>query len=265
MIHALLGESIDIHGGGIDLVFPHHENEIAQGEGCSDQTYCRYWMHNEFINLKDQKMSKSLGNVISGRSFMEKYHPEILKFIMLSSHYRTLININDERISHALSGLARIYKALREASLVTQKGGEISPALTEAFEKHDAAIVDALNDDFHTGEMIAHIYEVVRVFNAQNKTAFATAKAFREWVCRWGRLASLFQENPATFLQKLDDILIEQKGLVREEIEALVTQRKEARQSRNWEKADEIRHRLKDMGVEIHDGAGESSWEMIKY
>lgn len=115
MIRNLLGESIDIHGGGIDLIFPHYENEIAQGEGCCDYKYCNYWMHNNFINLKDQKMSKSLGNVITARSFMDKYYPEILKFVMLSAHYRTMLNVNEEKIEQTVSGLARVYKALRDA------------------------------------------------------------------------------------------------------------------------------------------------------
>ncbi len=276
MIRSLLGESIDIHGGGIDLIFPHHENEIAQGEGCCDQKYCRYWMHNEFINLKDQKMSKSLGNVITGRSFMQKYHPEILKFIMLSSHYRTLLNINEERIDNAISGLARVYKALREASQTlqhseVQKQGNVYKTLSQAFEKHDHRIIKALNDDFNTGEMMANIYEVVRVFNAQNTSkklkdpnALASASAFQGWVLKWGQLAALFQEEPAIFLQELDGILIKEKDLDKAKIEELIAKRKTARESKDWKKSDEIRDQLKEMGIEIHDSPQGTTWEIAK-
>ena len=112
MIKSILGDTIDIHGGGIDLTFPHHECEIAQGEGCSDKTYCNYWIHNNFINMGDEKMSKSLGNIISGRAFMDQYHPEILKYAFLSAHYRTVLTVSDDKILQTVSALNRIYSSL---------------------------------------------------------------------------------------------------------------------------------------------------------
>ena len=261
MINCLLGESIDIHGGGIDLIFPHHENEIAQGEGASAKQYCRYWMHNQFVNLKDQKMSKSLGNVITARAFMEKYHPEILKFIMISSHYRSILNIDQQKIDHAITGLARVYKALEIAYGYEESKGNIK----ETFDKYDEIIAKALNDDFNTGEMMASIYEVVRIFNAlSTKEKKQTAQSFKQWILGWGKLSSLFQEHPRTFLNQLDEMLINIKGLDKNKIEKLVEQRKEARKAKDWEKSDLIRQQLKDMGVEVHDHLSQSSWEIAK-
>jgi cysteinyl-tRNA synthetase len=275
MIRTLLGESIDIHGGGIDLIFPHHENEIAQGEGCTHQKYCSYWMHNNFINLKDQKMSKSLGNVIKGRDFMDKFHPEILKFVMLSAHYRTMLNINEEKIEQTISGLARIYKALRDAqtleSLSTVEAGKTTKALATAMQTGEARIKKALNDDFNTGEMMAQIYEVVRLFNSQNilkkvkdPQALATAIEFQSWVRRYGKLSALFQQDPTEFLKELDTILIKEKNIDVSHVEELVSKRVQARKDKDWSASDQFRDQLDKMGIEIHDAGDSTSWEVRK-
>lgn len=276
MIRAILGESIDIHGGGIDLIFPHHENEIAQGEGCSDHQYCKYWMHNNFINLKDEKMSKSLGNVITARSFMDKYHPEILKFVMLSSHYRSMLNVNEEKIAQSISGLARVYRALKDANDFLSNSsaadnGSVFKELKTAIESKSAKIKKALNDDFNTGEMMANIFEVVRTFNAQNvlkklkdPNAKASAKEFIAWIQEWGQVSALFQEDPANILKNLDDILLLEKGLSRDEIDSLIKERNLARDNKDFAKSDEIRDQLAKMEIAIHDGLNGTEWEVKK-
>lgn len=271
MIQTILGDTIDIHGGGIDLIHPHHENEIAQGEGRTGCLYCRYWMHNNFINMKDEKMSKSLGNVISARSFMDKYHPEILKFVMLSSHYRSMLNINDEKILGALSGLGRIYTALLSARQVAQAGSaKMNPDFAKLLKDMDQKIETALNDDFNTGEVMAAIYEVVRAFNAlgaakkaKDAVIQATANAFLGWIGEKGALMALFQEEPVAMLQHLDDVLIAEKGLDVMKIEGLVAKRQQARTDKNWALSDEIRDELLAMGVELQDGApGARAWSI---
>jgi len=275
MIKALLGDSIDIHGGGIDLIFPHHENEIAQGEGCSGKKYCNFWMHNNFINLKDQKMSKSLGNFITARSFMDKYHPEILKYVMLSAHYRSMLNVNEEKIDQTVSALARVYKALREADRFIADseldGGNTYKAVAQAMTTADARITKALNDDYNTGEMMANIFEVVRLFNAQNiakkkkdANALATAKEFKAWVGKWANVSALFLEDPDTFLRELDQILIREKGIDPEQVEDLIAQRNSAREQKDWAKSDEARDKLVELGIEIQDGEQGTSWEVKK-
>ena len=274
MIQSILGDTIDIHGGGIDLIFPHHENEIAQGEGRTCKCYCTQWMHNNFINLNDEKMSKSLGNIVTARAFMEKYNPEILKYLMLSSHYRVLFNLNEEKISQVLSGLSRIYMALGDALNISQDSEEVDQVdkhFAELTKGADKKIKESLDDDFNTPEVMAHIFEIVRAFNsmnlvkkkrnAQNK---ATSKYFYDWICEKGELMSLFQEPPAKFLASIDDILIREKNIDVENVESLIKERNDARDSKDFARADEIRDELTQMGVMIMDGVEGRGWELDK-
>lgn len=271
MIRALLGNSIDIHGGGIDLIFPHHENEIAQGQGCSGEKYCNVWMHNNFINFKDEKMSKSLGNVITARSFMDTYHPEILKFSMLSAHYRSHLNINSERIEQSIAGLTRVYKALQVANEFIEQssleGGSPYKALVVAMTSSDAQIKKALNDDFNTGEVMSSIFEVVRVFNGQNilkkkkdANAFATANAFTAWIKKWSDVTALFNQDPSDFLSELNAILVREKKIDVAQVEKLIETRAQARVDKDWAKSDIARDKLTSLGIEIQDGDGETTW-----
>ena len=168
MVKSILGDSIDIHGGGVDLQFPHHENEIAQSEACNCVKYCNYWVHNEFINFGAEKMSKSLGNIITARNFMEKYNPEILKYLFLSAHYRTQMGITDDKLSQTISALNRIYSAIELAQITVDQVD--APAIADAgFDKKlvefDNKIKKSLNDDFNTAEMISFIFEsILRCF-----------------------------------------------------------------------------------------------------
>lgn len=208
MIRKHLGEEIDIHGGGMDLIFPHHENEVAQSEGCTGKPFVKYWLHNNMLNFGGAKMSKSLGNVRSGRSFMDEYHPEIFKYMMMSVHYRSVSDFSEESIENNIRGLARIYSAMALAeSLIesandAEKGylqNELNQArggvggsrsrsgadglAQEQFEKAKVQISDfqksidlawtqiqeSLNDDFGTPEAFARLFEITRLFNQQAK------------------------------------------------------------------------------------------------
>ena len=273
MIQALLGDTIDIHGGGIDLIFPHHENEIAQGEGRTGKCYCNTWVHNEFINLSDEKMSKSLGNVITGRSFMDKWHPEILKYLFLSVHYRSQLAINDDKIRGAISALARIYSSLKNAGdvLSFEGGGVVNKAFAQTMSQHDAKIKKYMDDDFNTGEVMASVFEVVRGFNALNLQKKAkdinskpTAEAFLAWMKKYGDLMALFGQVPSKFLLELDDILIADRKLDRAKIEELVAKRNEAREAKDWAAADQFRDELSAMGIELQDGNPDRQWSVSK-
>lgn len=274
MIQSLLGETIDIHGGGIDLIFPHHENEIAQGEGATGCKYCNYWVHNNFINFKDQKMSKSLGNVIRGREFMDRYHPEVMKYLMLSSHYRAMLSLSEDKITQTISALARVYSALEQAfDILTEPN--ITPtkpidSFTKLLAQSDEAIAHALNDDFNTVEVMAAIFEVVRTFNAQNfhkkrkdPIAHATIIAFKDWLQEQGKMMALFQEDPKTMLKALNDIMVKEKNIDVAKVEELLTQRNLAREQKDWAKADQYRDQLKEMGVEFQDGAEGTTWRVL--
>ena len=269
MIKALLGDTIDIHGGGIDLIFPHHENEIAQSEGCNCTKYCNYWIHNEFINFGAEKMSKSLGNIITARNFMDKYHPEILKYLFLSAHYRTQMSITDDKLLQTISALNRIYTALKLAGdTVTQveAAGKVDKNFQAKLTELDQKITDSLNDDFNSAEMISFIFEGVRAFNSlgfaqkqkRNSTHKGCSEVFIDWMKKYGEMSALFNDDPSTILDALDDILIEMKGIDRHAVENLIKARAAAREAKDWKQADEIRAQLSSMDIELLDGQAKS-------
>ncbi len=254
MIREIFPEGLDIHGGGIDLIFPHHENEIAQGEACCSQTYSRYWIHNNFINFGREKMSKSLGNTVLARDFMDKTHPEVLKFLFFSVHYRSPMTIDDDRIWQALGALERIYLALEEAVEVEKTQALVSDAnYSKYLGESEAKIADALDDDFNSAGALSVLFEVVRDFNGL-KTKNGAAKLFREWIITQGKLFSLFSQPVVSFLENLQNIGLDILDVKREDVDSKIEQRMEARQEKDFETSDQIRDELAEIGIEVHDG-----------
>lgn len=274
MIRELLGDKIDIHGGGLDLIFPHHENEIAQSEGASGEPFVRYWMHNNMLNFGSQKMSKSLGNIKTAREFLAQYDGEILKFLLLSSHYRSVADFSEKQIMGSIAGLARIYSALALADSLIEgapEGGKVAPAVQKAIDDGTVAIRAALDDDFNTPEAFAAVYVAIRAFNSQYRRgqkssadARATAMAFREWVTARGALMSLFQEPAEGYLRLLDDRLLEKKSIKRKDVDVIVAERSAARAAKDWAKSDELRDKLLAMGIAIQDAPTGTHWEVQK-
>lgn len=276
MIRSIFGDTIDIHGGGSDLVFPHHENEIAQSEGASGQPFVRYWMHNNMLTFGEKKMSKSLGNIMTVREFLENYNGEILKFMLLQAHYRSLSEFSDKTIHLAIAALARIYSALNLAEKTIAAGagvtaGQVTKNFAAALKEADEAVASALNDDFNTPEVFAAIFNLVRAFNTQIRMGqkvtpevLATAQAFQAWVHDKGSMMSLFQEPPAEYLRLLDDMLLEQKGLERAKIDELVQARSEVRAAKDFKKSDELRDQLVQMGIALQDTPQGTLWEVAK-
>lgn len=279
MIQTLIGETVDIHGGGIDLIFPHHENELAQGEGRTGKAYCNHWVHNEFVNLKGEKMSKSLGNVITGRSFMDRYHPEILKYLYLSVHYRTRFDISEEKIFGVMAALHRVYQALfvaqqvlesscQEASSQELQAQAQNSKCQQFYSSLTQKQSQALDDDLNTGEAMAALFDGIRYFNGlnllkklKNPTSQAQAYAFKNWVTSFGSLMALFEQPPEQFLDQLTDIALREKEVSKEQVEQLVEQRIKARAEKNWQQADEIRDQLDQMGIALVDGS-RRGWEV---
>ena len=277
MIQEVFGDSIDIHGGGMDLIFPHHENEVAQSEGATGKPFVKYWMHWNMINLGGIKMSKSVGNIMSARDFLTEYHPEIYKYMMLSVHYRSLSDFSDAGIERAVAGLARIYSALAQAertqALAAAAGvakGKVLPALAEAISKSTPKLEEAMDDDFNTPEAFAEIFNIIRVYNSTIKAgkpsadAVATAEAFAAWMRDQGKLFSLCQNPAGEFLTTLDDMLLKKKGLDRASIDAKVSERWQARLAKDFATSDRLRDELSGLGIAIADLADGTRWEVAK-
>jgi cysteinyl-tRNA synthetase len=265
-----LGEQIDIHGGGLDLVFPHHENEIAQTEGCTHKQFAKYWVHNNMIEFGGAKMSKSLGNIVTGRGFMSQYNAEILKYMMLSVHYRSISDFSEDGIQQAIRGLARIYSAMCVAEKY-KEGPFTDPAFRKVTDLAWEGITTALNDDFNTPEAFARVFEVVRQFNSQvklgNKKSEALAgkaNAFLGLIKKFGSLTALFQQEPGGFLKTLDDLLLKKMDISRESIDSKVKLRTDAREAKDFKKSDEIRAELAAMGISVMDTPEGTLWEVTK-
>jgi cysteinyl-tRNA synthetase len=277
MIRSLFGDSIDIHGGGMDLIFPHHENEVAQSEGATGRPFVKYWMHNNMLTFGDKKMSKSLGNIVTAREFLEKYDAEILKYLMLSVHYRSLSDFSEQAVGFAVAGLARIYSALNLADktiAAASEGlapGNVVKSFQQALSDGEKAVVEALNDDFNTPEMFAALFSVIRAFNGVIRLGMkvtpevlATALGFKSWMKEQGHLLALFEQNAGEYLRRLDDMLLAEKNLERAKIDALVAERTAVRAAKDFKRSDEIRDELAKLGIAVQDTPQGSVWEVAK-
>ncbi len=270
MARGLLGDQMDIHGGGLDLIFPHHENEVAQSEGATGKPFVRYWMHNNMLNFGSQKMSKSLGNVRTARSFVKEYNAEIFKYLMLSAHYRSVLDFSPVQIEHVISNLARIYSAMALAAKTAGEGTPV-PDFQKQIDEARAGVEKSLDDDFNTPEALARLFEVIRAFNNIVRTPgpvtpkkAVVSKMMLEFTAWLGGLMSLFGEPAAEFLQTLDDMLLQKKNLQRAQVDELVKERGAARAAKDFKRADELRVQLSGMGIAVQDGAQGSEWEVAK-
>jgi cysteinyl-tRNA synthetase len=273
MNHAIFGDQIDIHGGGIDLTFPHHENEIAQTEALTGKSFARYWMHNNLLHFGQTKMSKSVGNIRTARSFLQEYGGEVLKFFVLSNHYRSPIEFNDEQIRRAISSLGKFYSALVHAAELS-KSAPLAPVpegFEQALARADKNWTDALNDDFNSSKAFAELYEILRLYNSIARKPGrlkpeeqAVAAVFIAWLKNKGLVLSLFQEEPIQFLRTMDDLLLRQKEISRTEIDSLVAARSDARNKKDFKTADELRKKLVDLGISLQDSAAGTHWEVDK-
>ncbi|MCO5113097.1 MAG: cysteine--tRNA ligase [Bdellovibrionaceae bacterium] len=276
MIFKHLGESIDIHGGGLDLVFPHHENEIAQAEGCTHKPYAKYWIHNNMFTFDGAKMSKSLGNIRTMKSFLEEYPGEVFKFLTLSSHYRSQTEFSQKTIVNSITGLCRIYEALKSAAIFvnSNKGGqsgEESQKFITSLEHTRQSITESFNDDFNTAKAVASIFELVRTYNSacpagskMTPEKVQISKDFIGFIHEMGTLLSLFQEPAEEFLKNMDLILAQKLKLDVHEIQDLLTKRVELKKAKNFTEADKLRDDLNQKGILIRDGVDGSTWEINK-
>jgi cysteinyl-tRNA synthetase len=235
----LLGEHFDIHGGGADLQFPHHENEIAQSEGANERPFVNYWMHNGFVRVDDEKMSKSLGNFFTIREVLQKYDPEVVRFFILRAHYRSPLNYSDAHLDDAKGALTRLYTALKE---VAPDDKEL-----DWTEPHAVRFSDAMNDDFNTPIAIAVLFDLVNEINKTRSPLLA-----RQLIMLAG-VIGLLQRNPQEFLHAGP---AGSNGLSDEAIGARIEERAVAKRSKNFAEADRIRKELLDAGIILEDKPG---------
>ncbi len=244
------GPHFDIHGGGLDLQFPHHENEIAQSEAAHSCPYANYWLHNGFVQVNNEKMSKSLGNFFTLREVLKHYRGEVIRFFILSSHYRKPLNYSQENLENAKAALNRFYLALRDAPLIT--------AHTPTDDLLIQSFYAALDDDLNTPEAIAVLFEITRKLNSatdeNHKRALAATLRFL------GNLLGLLELSPHAALTEShgDDELAYQ--LTDDAIEQLIADRQQARKDKQWQRADELRQKLADAGIILEDAAGQTRW-----
>ena len=237
-----LGYHFDIHGGGMDLKFPHHECEIAQSEGCNETTMANYWMHNGFINIDNEKMSKSLNNFFTIREILELYPAEVLRFFILSTHYRGHINYSTETISQAGNGLRRLYTALSVAPTEIPPLPESHPIMDKFYA--------AMDDDFNSPLAISILFEAATAYNKTNDAIYYTI------LKELGSVLGILQQNPEAFLQgDADDLEID--------IDAMIVARNCARAEKNWAESDRIRDELAALGIALEDKDGKTTWRKI--
>jgi cysteinyl-tRNA synthetase len=273
-----LGDSFDIHGGGQDLQFPHHENEIAQSEGATGQPFARVWMHNGFVQIEEEKMSKSLGNFFTVRELLHRYEPEEVRCFLLASHYRSPLHYSQDNLEHARQGITRLYLALRDFPNDGQPGRQGGRAFAEVQDEpgrqggrafaevqkespgqedgFEARFRAAMDDDFNTPEAMAVLFDLAREVNRLQESDRAAAGQLAARLRRLAAVLGLLQSAPERYLRhrSVDD------GPAAAEVEDWITRRTEARARKDWQEADRIRVQLAAQGVVLEDGPGGTRW-----
>lgn len=238
-----LGEQFDIHGGGLDLQFPHHENEIAQSEAASGKQFANYWLHVGMLQVNGEKMAKSTGNFFTIADVLKDHHPEVIRYFLLSSHYRSPLNYSEENLLNAKKALARMYQSIKDAPSA-RADGQLDNHWIEQFTQ-------AMNDDFNTPIALSVLFQLSRELNKQpTPVLVATLKHL-------AGILGFLQEDPSAFLQS---------GLASDDkaaIEQLIAERLQARTERNWSKADQIRAELLNQGIELEDGEKGTTWRRV--
>jgi len=253
-----LAETFDIHGGGPDLPFPHHENEIAQSEAATGQPYVNYWMHAGAVRVNQEKMSKSLGNFFTIREVLEKYHPEEVRYFLISSHYRSPINYSEESLQTARSNLLRFYIALRDAPVsvdAIEPGAHLENDACKAFRQR---FCEAMDDDFNTPEALAVMYDLVREINKVGGDQQELATLLVLELKSLGAILGVLQEEPGRFIQRGDGAGNDEFAT---QVEALIEKRLAARLAKDWGVADATRDEIAALGVELEDRPdGKTIW-----
>lgn len=266
---------LDIHGGGLDLIFPHHENEIAQSEAATGLELARYWVHNGFVQVDSEKMSKSLGNFKTIRDILQNYLPESLRFFLLSKHYRSPIDFNATSMDEAEKGQKRVYDGLLEIEKSLQRANwkktPLPADITAEFDSLHKALDLALEDDCNTASALGHIFGMVRLANRlmEDKNLRAAEGSrdlltlLRASLLQWGAVLGLFTQDPEAFLLELRTLRTRRKGIDTSLVDSLMQDRLSARQAKDFTRSDAIREQLTSMGIDIRDTPEGPVWDIL--
>lgn len=266
-----LGKSFDIHGGGADLIFPHHENEIAQSESFTGEQFVRYWMHNGFITVDKEKMSKSLGNFFTVKEVLERYDPEVVRYFLVSTHYRSPIEFSDAQLNEAEVSIDRYYSTIMRIDDFMETGEDTGH--TTSSKEFEALVIstkekfiDAMNDDFNTALALGHIFELIKGTNKflDSKPSGPEAKELllkvKEVLAELGGVLNIFQKTPRQWYRSL--MKTKNITLSEDEINEMISQRREARQRKDWALADKIRRELDEKGIILEDKKEKTTWRV---
>ncbi|MGZ3524424.1 MAG: cysteine--tRNA ligase [Thermodesulfobacteriota bacterium] len=286
MSQKYLGETFDIHGGGRDLIFPHHENEIAQSEAATGKPFVRYWIHNGFVNINKEKMSKSLGNILTIREILKDWHPEVLRLFFLSHHYRSPVDYSEDSFLEARSGLDRFYVTLGSIkdelamlpspSTEKGKGGgggghvHIPSECRKAIESFQTRFEEAMDDDFNTAQALGYFYDLQTHLNSlltlskgkPTEEIISLLKTGLDYFLKTGWVFGLFREDPGDYLARQRKEGLKRLNLTEEEILQSIEERNLARKDKNWKRADEIRNDLLSKGIVLEDTPAGTIWKL---
>ena len=243
-----LGHNFDIHGGGLDLQFPHHENEIAQSEAATGEQFANVWMHNGFVRVDEEKMSKSLGNFFTIREVLKTYSPEVLRYFILTSHYRSPLNYSDQHLDNARGALNTLYTALRGIKVVESN---------DYNNKHAIRFIAAMDDDFNSSEALAVLFELAREVNSLRDSDQQAAEKSASLLVTLGAMLGILQDDADAYLQGRTGVTDDSADA---EIETLIQQRNDARANKDWAESDRIRDLFEEKGIVLEDGAQGTTW-----
>ncbi len=281
MSQRFLGDTFDIHGGGEDLIFPHHENEIAQSEGATGKALARFWIHNGFVKVNSEKMSKSLNNFFTIREMLNSYHPEVLRLFLLQSHYRSPVDFSEASLAESRQGMDRFYSTLK--NIKDRRNGDrrtvpAGPAdlsiksrgLYEKLTGLPASFTEAMDDDFNTARALGYVFEAARLLNAYMADSDMAVTGEMDFVLEQaqsvfkelGGILGLFMTDPDDYFSQDRGRKSAERGLDIAEIESLIAERQSARTARNWQRADEIRQTLSAKKIILKDAPSGTTWQV---
>ncbi len=265
MSSRFLGETFDIHGGGKDLIFPHHENEIAQSEAAHGKPFARFWMHNGFVNIDNEKMSKSLNNFLMIKDILQSYHPETVRLFLLSSHYRSPIDFSDQNLKESEKALDKIYGVRKR---LDQEAGHTDEDDEATTSNHWLGFCEAMNDDFNTAKGVGILFNLVKEANrilddeTQSLKATDILASLSADLKRIGGVLGILQQSWQSFFEERASSQLQKMAVSAEAIDALVAERAAARKNKDWKRADEIRDQLEQTGIHLEDKGDETQWKV---